>query len=235
MIYNRARIEVFDNDNEIGDFVREIISENANNDSFNVALSGGKTPRSIYALLSQNKKPVIPWKGIKFFWGDERCVPPDQADSNYLMAKEVLFDIIHPDNNQVFRIRGENDPELEKERYKKIVIENTKGIFDLIFLGLGSDGHTASIFPDQMKLLNSDEVCDVGIHPVSGQTRITLTGSVLNASRNILFLVTGSGKSKVVYEILHHKGDWKEYPASYIKPINGQIIWVLDREAASMI
>jgi len=235
MIDQEIDVKVFNNYHEIGDFVRSTISAEAVSEYYNIALSGGNTPRSIYSLLSVHRKPFIPWEKIKFYWGDERCVPPNHADSNYLMAKEALFDKIDLVNDHVFRIKGEFDPELEKERYKQIVISNTKGIFDLMFLGLGTDGHTASIFPNQMHLLKSDAACSIAVHPDSGQVRISLTGPILNASKKILFLVTGSEKSHVVYEILHHKGEWEKYPASYIKPVNGQIIWILDRKAAAMI
>lgn len=235
MINQKFKIEVFNNDQEIADYVRSIISAEAVSKSFNIALSGGSTPRTVYSFLSEIKKPYIPWERIKFFWGDERCVPPDDAESNYLMAKESLFDKIDIANDQVFRIKGENNPEAEKERYHKIVLSNTRGILNLMFLGLGTDGHTASIFPDQMELLNSDEVCAIAVHPVSGQVRITLTGRILNASKKILFLVTGSEKSQVVYDILNQKGAWDRYPASYVKPIDGEVIWILDRKAAARI
>lgn len=235
MINQKFKIEVFNNDQEIADYVRSIISAEAVSKSFNIALSGGSTPRTVYSFLSEIKKPYIPWERIKFFWGDERCVPPDDAESNYLMAKESLFDKIDIANDQVFRIKGENNPEAEKERYNKIVLSNTRGILNLMFLGLGTDGHTASIFPDQMELLNSDEVCAIAVHPVSGQVRITLTGRILNVSKKILFLVTGSEKSQVVYDILNQKGAWDRYPASYVKPIDGEVIWILDRKAAARI
>lgn len=235
MINQKFKIEVFNNDQEIADYVRSIISAEAVSKSFNIALSGGSTPRTVYSFLSEIKKPYIPWERIKFFWGDERCVPPDDAESNYLMAKESLFDKIDIANDQVFRIKGENNPEAEKERYNKIVLSNTRGILNLMFLGLGTDGHTASIFPDQMELLNSDEVCAIAVHPVSRQVRITLTGRILNASKKILFLVTGSEKSQVVYDILNQKGAWDRYPASYVKPIDGEVIWILDRKAAARI
>jgi len=235
MIDPKINIKVFNDYIEIGDFVRSVITEDAVNENINMALSGGNTPRSIYALLSEYKKPFIPWEKIKFYWGDERCVPPDNQSSNYLMVKEALFDKIHPAKDRICRIRGENDPDLEKERYKQVVISNTKGIFDLMFLGLGTDGHTASIFPNQMHLLTSEKVCEKAVHPDSGQIRITLTGPILNASRKILFLVTGSEKSQVVYDILHQKGEWEKYPASHIKPIDGQIIWILDKKAAARI
>lgn len=235
MIDRKFKIEVFNNYQEIADYVRSIISVEAVSESFNLALSGGSTPRTVYSFLSEFKKPHIPWERIKFFWGDERCVSPDNPESNYLMAKESLFDKIDIANDQVFRIKGENDPEAERERYNNIVLANTKGIIDLMFLGLGTDGHTASIFPNQMELLKTEEVCAVAVHPVSGQFRITLTGHIINASKKILFLVTGSEKSQVIYDILNQKGDWRKYPASYVKPVDGEIIWVLDKKAASRI
>ena len=235
MMNQSTKIVVFDNFQEIADFVRAIICADVSLKNLNIALSGGSTPRSIYSLLSENKSPFIPWEIIRFFWGDERCVPPDNAESNYLMAKESLFDKIDISDDQVFRIMGENNPIAERERYDNIVLSNTKGIFDITFLGLGTDGHTASIFPDQMNLLNSREACELAIHPDSGQVRITLTGNIINASKKILFLVTGSEKAQVVYEILSCKGAWDKYPASHINPVDGEIIWILDRKAAARI
>jgi 6-phosphogluconolactonase len=232
---SKTEIQIFNNYTEIADFVRSTIVKDLVRKNFTMALSGGNTPRSVYSLLAENKKPLISWEKIMFFWGDERCVHPENQESNYKMAKETLFDKIHPAEDKICRIKGENNPELEKDRYGKVVFSNTKGIFDLMFLGLGTDGHTASIFPDQMHLLTSDEVCGIATHPDSGQIRVTLTGPILNASKKIVFIVTGSEKSKVVYDILHKEGDWKKYPASYIKPVDGEIIWILDRNAAARI
>lgn len=234
MIDPKINIKIFNDSMEIGDFVRSTISKDLFK-KFHMCLSGGNTPRSIYTLLSVNKKPFIQWENIKFYWGDERCVPPDNQSSNYLMVKEALFDKIHPAKDQIFNIKGENDPDLEKERYRNVIISNTKGIFDLTFLGIGTDGHTASIFPNQMHLLLSDNICEKVVHPDSGQIRITLTGPILNASRKIIFLVTGSEKSQVVYEILHKKGEWEKYPASHIKSIDGETFWILDKKAAARI
>lgn len=235
MMDQHSKIKVFNSYQEIGDFVRSIISTDVGSDEFSIALSGGNTPRSIYALLSEDKSPHIPWNKIKFLWGDERCVAPDNKESNYLMAKESLFDKIDIADDQIFRIKGENDPIAEKERYEQVVLSKTNGIFDLMLLGLGNDGHTASIFPYRMDLLNSKDICGVVVHPDSGQFRITITGPVINASRKILFLVTGSEKSQIVYDILYRKGEWNKYPASYIKPADGEIIWILDRKAADLI
>ena len=234
-MHQENNIKVFNDNQEIADFVRSLLSTLPGSDSFNIALSGGNTPASIYSLLSEHIKPPIPWHRMKLFWGDERCVPPDNAESNFLMAKTSLFEKADINHNQIFRIMGENKPEIEKERYKQTVLSYTNGIFDIMFLGLGNDGHTASIFPNRMDLLESSEVCDIAVHPVSGQKRITLTGPVINASRLILFMVTGSDKSQVVYEILHHEGEWDTYPASYIKPVDGSIFWILDKKAAARL
>jgi 6-phosphogluconolactonase len=235
MMNQPIKIEVFNDYHEIADFIRSIISSDATSESFNIALSGGNTPRAIYSLLSEYKQPQIPWERMKFFWGDERCVPPDNPESNYLMTKESLFDKINIADDQVFRIKGENNPEVERERYSKIVLSNTNGAFDLMLLGLGTDGHTASIFKNQLGLMNSEQLCAIAVHPESGQVRITLTGRLINASRKILFLVTGSDKSQVLYNILYQKGEWDKYPASYVRPSDGEIIWILDRKAAARI
>ncbi len=205
----------------------------------NVALSGGSTPKLFFQVLSNEYKDRIDWSGIQLFWGDERCVPPDHQDSNFLMTSKNLFDHISIPSKNVHRILGESDPEKEAQRYGQVLGEvlshrDSLPVFDLIILGLGSDGHTASIFPDQMHLLQGAGYCEVATHPDSGQRRITLTGKVINQADNICFLVAGAGKSEVVGEILNKTGNWEKYPASYVHGGGDSIHWFLDREAASI-
>jgi 6-phosphogluconolactonase len=208
-----------------------------------VALSGGSTPLLFFTRLGEfnkERKNKIEWNKIFFFWGDERCVPPDDPDSNYGGAKTVLIDQISIPENNICRILGEEDPETEASRYGallKVSVPMQRGIpvFDWIFLGVGNDGHTASIFPNQMNLINSDQFCAVAKHPETGQSRITLTGKVINSARRVTFMATGSSKSTIVSQIINNEPESKKYPAAKIKPEYGMLDWYLDSEAADDI
>ena len=153
------------------------------------------------------------------------------------MTKDHLLSKIDFPEENVHRIKGEDDPEQEAARYSAEILKNVPGEnmiprFDIIILGMGPDGHTASIFPHQMELLTTARICDVATHPESGQKRITLTGKVLNQANKVAFLVTGGNKKEKVKEILTKTGNWKLYPAAHVKPINGELIWFLDDSAS---
>ena len=217
-----------------------IIVELSSKPKLNIALSGGSTPKALFNYLSKNFALKIDWNKIHFFWGDERCVPPDDEQSNYKLANDFLFTRVNLPRENIYRIFGENDAEYEAERYSNIINEKVDSIFnlpsfDIVILGLGEDGHTASIFPNQMEILNSDNNCMVALHPISNQKRITLTGRVINNSKKILFLVSGKSKQKVVSEILNENGNFSAYPASYISPQNGRLTWLLDKQAAALL
>lgn len=207
------------------------------NKIFYLALSGGNTPQIFFNELVEKYKERIQWKNIYFFWVDERCVPPTDIGSNYGMTKQSLFDKIQIPAENIYRILGENDPSKEAERYssviKNIIPErNNLPSFDLIILGMGNDGHTASIFPNQLYLINSEKICETAIHPFTFQKRITLTGKVINNSSRITFFVTGENKSKILTEILNPSDRPSPFPAAYIKPVNGKLSWYLDKDAA---
>ncbi|HPR30620.1 MAG TPA: 6-phosphogluconolactonase [Prolixibacteraceae bacterium] len=209
------------------------ILDESKDQPIHIALSGGNTPQKIFRYFSDHLPGHIPLHRIHFWWGDERCVPPDNDESNYKWAWELWLGKTHVPRVNIHRIRGENYPEGEAERYAEEITQYLKrdnGLprFDFIWLGLGEDGHTASIFPDQKHLLYSDELCAVASHPVSGQKRITLTGSVLNHAKLICFIATGASKAKVVYEIIRNKNE--ELPAAHIHP--PETIWFLDPPAA---
>ena len=205
--------------------------------NFYVALSGGNTPQIFFNKLVEKYNNRIQWKNIYFFWTDERCVPPTDNDSNYGMTKQYLLDKIQIPAKNIYRIQGENDPLKETERYssviKKIIPErNNLPSFDLTMIGMGSDGHTASIFPDQLHLIKSEKICETAIHPLTFQKRITLTGTIINNSSQIIFFVTGKNKSKVVSDIIDSSQISSSFPAAFIKPINGKLNWYLDKDAA---
>lgn len=229
-------IEIYPDFTSIGNRMAEFLRP-AQNRRFSFVLSGGNTPRYILQHLGKYHSS-LPWQNIDFYWGDERCVPPDHPESNYLMARQHLFEMIHPSDQKIHRIRGEDPPEIEIRRYRSEIIKHTDldlqiPVFDLIMLGVGEDGHTASIFPDQMNLFQSDKVCEVAIHPDTGQKRITLTGQVINRSKTILMIVTGKNKSQIISKIIQKKEGYDSCPAYYIKPKHGRLFWLLDEDASS--
>lgn len=206
-----------------------------------IALSGGSTPKVLFGLLAEEAyKNKIDWSKVHLFWGDERCVAPDHADSNYKMTYEQLLSKINIPKENVHRVLGENNPEEEAVRYSKEISsllpkDNDLPVFDLVMLGMGDDGHTLSIFPHQMQLLESDKICEIATHPQSGQKRVTLTGTIANNAKVLTFLVTGKNKAEKILEITKQQKDWNKYPASYINPSNGELYWYLDEDAAELI
>jgi 6-phosphogluconolactonase len=201
---------------------------------FAVVLAGGSTPKATYEVLASDYADRIDWSNIHFFFGDERSVPPDHEDSNYRMAREALLD--HVPAGSVHRMQGELPPDEAAEAYEQELRDffgsEELPRFDLILLGTGGDGHTASLFPETAAL----EVHDrwVVANPVLKleTTRITLTVPVINAARAVYFLVAGEGKAGPVAEILEGTPDPRQYPATLIRPQGGPK-WMLDRPAAS--
>ena len=206
-----------------------------------IALSGGSTPEFIFQFLAKEYSSKIDWSRVHLFWGDERCVPPDDDDSNFGMTRKHLLSHIDIPEENIHRIKGENDPAVEADRYSKeiknkVPSKNSFPAFDLVMLGIGEDGHTASIFPDQMKLLKSDKICEVAVQQSSSQKRITLTGRVINNAERIIFLVTGKKKAGIIREIMEGGPIKKEkYPAANINPVNGTINYFMDSEAAELL
>ena len=200
-----------------------------------VALSGGSTPNILYTILASDFSKTMPWSCIQFFWGDERCVPSGHPESNYGMSHASLFSKIEIPPANLHRIRGEADPQVEVLRYASEIkstlpSENQVPIFDLIILGLGEDGHTASIFPNQMSILQSDKICEISVHPQSGQKRISLSGKVINSAGWIVFLVTGSNKSRIARSVINERKRF--FPAAHISPVSGKLSWFLDKSVA---
>lgn len=219
------------------DLARTYKSQDKN---MHVALSGGSTPKIWFKLLVQKFKTSIPWDIIHFYWGDERMVPAEHAESNYGEAKRLLFDHINIPEQNIHPVEGSNSIDDEINRYNNIISSNIacqKNFpeFDLIILGMGDDGHTASIFPHQMDLLNSKAMCAKAIHPQSGQIRLSLTGSLINCAHNIAFLITGANKAEKLEHIMEQDARSKEYPATYINPKSGNLLFYLDQQAASKL
>jgi len=210
---------------------------------FTIAISGGTTPLYFYRRLASFNSislKKIDWNKIHLFWVDERCVSPGHEDSNYGSALRLFLRVIDIPDENIHRIQGEKIPSEEARRYSddlrlSVPLINSFPSFDWIFLGLGEDGHTASIFPDQLKLLFSERFCETTVHPQTKQNRITLTGKVLINARRITFIVSGESKKQIVKEIFNKEPVAKLYPASYIKSVGGKLEWYLDKQAASLI
>lgn len=206
----------------------------------NVALSGGSTPELLFSILGDHYSNSAPWEFVHFFWGDERCVPPVSPDSNFGMAFRTLFKKIKIPERNIHRIYGEKEPVHEAARYSELIINYTKKrdelpVFDIILLGLGEDGHTASIFPGMNHLFNSEKICEVSHHPLSNQKRITLTGRVINNADKIKFLVTGKNKASILKRILKKDDNALNLPASLVVSVNGSIEWLIDSEAGLLL
>jgi 6-phosphogluconolactonase len=221
---------------KIADDIQQISSGNF----YSIALSGGSTPRKVFEYMALNFKVQIDWQKVQVFWSDERCVDPENEESNYRMAKECLLDLVPIPQDNIFRIFGEADPSEEAERYSEVIMKNIPLFgsipqFDLIMLGLGDDGHTASIFPGNLHLFDSYKLCVVAVNPYSKQKRITITGRIINAAENVIFLVTGAAKAETVARIIEQKVGWNKLPASKVDPIDGNLFWLLDRQAASKL
>ena len=209
---------------------------------FTVALAGGSTPRALYALLADRAAPYrsqVPWDRTFVFFGDERQVSPDHPDSNFRMARESLLRHVPVPEEQVYRMRGENpDPDRAAEEYEEIIRDVfrlgafDRPRFDLILLGMGADGHTASIFPGAPGARQAERLAlAVRVAPL-GVDRITLTLPVLNHAAAVLFVVSGVSKAEAVRQVL---GGASDLPAAEVRPAAGDLLWLLDREAAHLM
>ena len=230
-------------------YFSELVSSSVNDRGrFSVALSGGSTPKAAFQRLAMEPfASTIPWQSIYFFWGDERCVPPDNSQSNYRMAMEALLSRVDVSSQNIFRIEGElSDPTESARRYSEIVDrlldrnsdngeESTGPRFDLILLGLGEDGHTASLFPGTAALDSSDEIVVANYVPKLDSTRITFTLATINNARNVTFLVSGDSKASILKRVLQGGSQNELLPSQLVHPRNGNLIWFVDREAAHLL
>lgn len=238
---NQGKILKFENLEKLAEslvsLIKSIEEDTPVGEFMTLALSGGSSPKNIYDIIINSFSDKIDWSRIKIFWVDERCVSPQDDESNYKMTRIHLLDKTDIPSKQIFRIIGEHDPEEEAKRYGGVIadnlpIENGLPKFDLILLGIGTDGHTASIFPGNNESFNSVKICETAVHPVTKQNRVTITGKVINNAKNIVFLVTGSEKSEILTRIIN---DNFITPASYVMPQNGNLFWMLDKNASELL
>jgi len=214
-----------------------------------VALAGGSTPRALYSLVAGGGdgsfRARIPWEGIHFFWGDERHVPPDHPDSNYRMAHETLLSRVPVPPSNVHRIHTENpDAAAAADLYEREVrdfftshrlMEGVFPRFDLVLLGMGSDGHTASLFPGTGVVHEKNRIVEAPWVPKFGAYRVTLTPPVLNRAAAVIFLVSGEEKAETLRAVL--KGEWQPdvYPSQVVQPERGELLWLVERTAGRLL
>ena len=203
---------------------------------FTVALSGGSTPRALHAQLATAHSDAIDWARVEFFWSDDRAVPPDHPDSNYRMARETLLDPLGIDGSRVHRIRGEDpEPDHAADEYARSLAASLPGelpIFDLVLLGMGADGHTASLFPNTAALDIEDRTVVASHAPKPPVNRITLTFPVLLQARAIRVLVTGADKAATLSTVLHGPPDARRWPAQRLAAARGDLRWLVDSAAS---
>ncbi len=207
-----------------------------------VALAGGSTPQGLYRLLTGDPyRTQISWDHLRVFWGDERTVAPDHQESNYRMAKEALLSHVPIPSNQVFRIEGEVPAGEAAARYETVLREQFNLAsgevprFDLILLGMGPDGHTASLFPGTSAVTESKELVSAPWVEKLQTYRVTLTPPVLNAAKHVVFLVSGVDKATALQVVLEGPADPARYPAQVVNPTAGHLVWLVHQDAAGLL
>lgn len=206
---------------------------------FLVALAGGHTPQRTYQLLAQPPHiDQIPWTDVHVFWGDERFVPQNDERNNARMARLALLDRVPVKKDHIHPICCEIDPESTASRYDKLLrssLPASEPALDLVFLGLGQDGHTASLFPRSPALSEKTRWVAPVHNAEQAMDRVTLTAPLLNASRFVVFLVSGREKAPILKTVLEDTRNTRQLPAQLIRPASGQLIWLVDAEAASLL
>lgn len=204
---------------------------------FHLALSGGNTPALMFDLWAAEYADITAWNRLRLYWVDERCVSPDDPDSNYGMTQNLLLSAVPIPYENVFRIRGEAKPDKEAERYSDLVsrqlpLHEGYPQFDIVLLGAGDDGHTSSIFPGQEELLTAPSLYAVGQHPATGQQRIALTGIPICHAAHVIFLITGKSKAPVVADMCRSADAG---PAAYIAHHARHVELFIDKAAAASL
>lgn len=202
---------------------------------FTVALSGGSTPKALYERLARESANDSLWTRAQIFWGDERCVLPDDEESNYRMAYESLLRRVPVPAENIHRMRGEDEPERAAADYSRVVSETLASRalkFDLILLGLGEDGHTASLFPHSSALEEREKIVAANWVEKLRASRLTFTVPLINRARSVLFLVSGEKKRDALRRVLSDNADPRDCPARFVQPLSGNLIFLVDEDAA---
>lgn len=216
--------------------LQEIMQKDVTRD-YHIAFSGGSTPALMFDLWANEYADTTDWGRLFIYFVDERCVPPEDSDSNYGLMKKLMLDRVPLSDDQVFRIRGEEDPIVEADNYSRLCLSkmphvNGFPVFDVVLLGAGDDGHTSSIFPGQEEHLSSNKPFVEAFNPYSGQKRIAMTGRTIINAKQIIFLITGKSKAEVVSDI-YSSGDTG--PAAYVAHHSTNVALFLDESASSNI
>jgi 6-phosphogluconolactonase len=204
--------------------------------AFSLVLSGGSTPKALYQQLAA--PPLagqVAWEKVRVYWGDERCVPPDSSESNYRMAQEALLSAVPISPENIHRMQGELDPEEAAKAYGQLLKEHFgEGGPDLALLGMGDDGHTASLFPGTAALAETKHRCVANYVEKLEAWRLTMTAPFLNRSHQVMILVSGAAKAERLHEVLEGPREPQRLPIQLIQPAAGSLLWLLDGPAAAM-
>jgi 6-phosphogluconolactonase len=209
-----------------------------------IAVSGGTTPKAMFALLADRSAPYfarVPWDKLNLFWVDERCVPPTDAESNYRMTNEAMLSKVPLPAGQIHRMKGELEPEVAASQYEAIIRaefgldRSGDPVFDLVLLGMGDDGHTASLFPHTQALFAMVPLVVANHVPQKDTWRVTLTWPVINRARRVAFLIEGAGKAQVLDDVLLGPYDPESKPSQLIRPDSGKLTFLLDAAAAAKL
>ena len=234
-------IRFFKDLEEISQAAAEVFSEAADGaiaerGRFSVALSGGNTPRRLHEILAAEPfRSQINWKAVHVFWGDERCVPPDDPRSNFRMARETLLDHVAIPSENIHPVQGELDPAQAAEKYEaelQAFFVGKPPVFDLILLGLGDNAHTASLFPHTPVLNETKRWASQVYVAELDMYRVTFTAPLINQADQVVFLVSGAGKAAALQNVLEGPYHPQEYPAQLIRPNGAHPLWLVDRAAA---
>ncbi|QMU29577.1 6-phosphogluconolactonase [Adhaeribacter radiodurans] len=237
-------IRIFRNTDELSQTAAEIFRQTAQEavqarNKFTVALTGGSSPDKLYRLLAQSPlREEIPWEQTYIFWGDERWVPLSDERSNAKMAFETLLNHVPIPPNQIYPMWSDVPPEEYAQQYEDLLRDHfneTNAGFDLILLGMGDDGHTASLFPGTTVLHEKERWVQAYYLEPQQMYRITLTAPFINQANKIVFLTYGEKKTNALYEVLEGEPNPEKYPAQLIQPPNGEIIWLVDEAAANRL
>jgi 6-phosphogluconolactonase len=219
-------------------FVESAVDAVRARNRFRVCLSGGATPQATYSLVASESGSRIQRMEADFFFTDERCVPAGHPESNYRMVAESLFENVCLGSGRIHRIRTELGAVQAAEEYERTLgkyLDEADGRFDLVLLGMGEDGHTASLFPQAGALHVRNRVCVATLAPYRLTERVTLTFPILNRARRVVFLVEGAGKAAMLRSVLTDPVDISLRPAQGVRPDQGELIWCVDRAAASAL
>lgn len=218
-------------------FVEQAAQSIAEGNSFLVALNGGNTPTRLFQLLATDFRRDVDWSKVHVFWGDERCVPPEDPGSSFGQARELLLSRVPIPEANIHRVKGELGP-LEAAKDYALLLKEFASLplrwprFDLVYLGMGEDGHTASLFPGSPADVSEPALPVTAHYQDRPANRVTLTPVVFNSARIVAFMVTGEKKADTLAEVLGDRYNSNLYPAQRIKPNNGRLIWLLDEGAA---